>query len=463
MGVPPETPTGPFAHYPVAPALVTAAADDTFATAAPLREAGQAAVRSAIAADIETEGILQGLIGALGNRAAVPFTECTEAAVLCAGAVTRWSEAIGTFNSGVDGLNAEYAAASVTSFGVGGFTPEPGATAAETDTAEQQHAGRVSDARSALMGDLQIRYGRLESTLDGQATSVAGLLDRGPSEQAILTLFSAGSLPLDVRSLLPGFAWLDTERGRDAAVDDALEALEDDDRLDGEPGEYYRAWVEGMVAAGMSLQQIRDRAEQEDVDDDTFDDLDDLEILVDPDGRYFAMLEDDEGAKDIARLIELLNGGEPSETDTRRSNNEWTYDGFLISDSDVEFVLNNGGAIVATPEGTLMAAGGGEAFGFIPNPADWFSSRGGTTWMEMFVINGSYDNPEERLREIVEAGELNGTDLADLLRHERIHTEQWAEYGYWGFIARYLAEGTDPCENSFEEDAGYEDGGYSCN
>ena len=104
MGVPPETPTVPFAPYPVAPALVTAAADDTFATAAPLREAGQAAVRSAIAADIETEGILQGLIGALGNQAAVPFTECTEAAVLCAGAVTRWSEAIGTFISGVDGL-----------------------------------------------------------------------------------------------------------------------------------------------------------------------------------------------------------------------------------------------------------------------------------------------------------------------------------------------------------------------
>ncbi len=463
MGVPAETVAGPFARYPVAEAIVAGAGGDAYATTGALRSVGTSAQWLAMQSDLQTGGLLFGLINGRGRRIGRQFDECTQVAVLAAGAVNRWAAAIGVFDSGVDGLNAEYAAASVNAFGLGAFEPAAGDTAEQNQAAQNQHAQRVADARTALRADLQERYARLESTLDGEATAVAGLLDRGPSEQALLSLFASGALPLGVRELIPGLDYTSTPRGSDAAVNDALDALEDDGRLDGEPGEYYRAWVAAMVAAGMSLQEIRDRAEQEDVEDDTFDVLDDLEVLRDPDGGYFALLEDDEGAKRIARVIELLNGGEPSVTDSRRSNNEWTYDGFLISDSDVEFVLDNGGAIVATPEGTLMAAGGGEAFGFIPNPADWFSSRGGTTWMEMFVINGSYDDPAERLREIVAAGELNGNELADLLRHERIHSEQWSEYGYWGFIARYLAEGTDPCDNSFEEDAGYEDGGYECN
>lgn len=457
---------GPFDLYPVTPEALTGAADTVFATAEPLVDAGRSAHWRSTVAEWQTEGVIDGLIEAIGGDSRAAFQDCAELAVLGAGAVNRWSSSVRTFNTGVDELNAEYATARANSFGLEAPTPSGGTTPDSYEGALDQHRDQVAAADAALLVELRRRYGVLESTLDTEATSVAGLLDRGPSQQVLLDLFQSGALPLTVTGVLPGMPFDQTPRGQDAAVDQALAALREDGRLDGEPDDLYREWVTTLVASGMSTSQIRNRAEQEEVDSDTFDDLQDLEIMRDPQGRPFVLLEDDEGAKNIARLVELLNGGEPSETDTRRSNNEWTYDGWLMSPSDVEFVLDNDGAIVATPEGTLMAAPGPD--GLLPNPVDLFSSRGGTTWMEMFVVNGSHDDPAAHLRGIIERGSLDESgyspdDLERLLRHERIHTEQWAEYGYWSFIARYLAEGTNPCENSFEEEAGHEDGGYSCN
>ena len=46
-----------------------------------------------------------------------------------------------------------------------------------------------------------------------------------------------------------------------------------------------------------------------------------------------------------------------------------------------------------------------------------------------------------------------------VLRHERIHREQWRHYGL-AFPLLYFLAGRDPLRNRFEIEAGLEDGGY---
>ncbi|MET9594041.1 hypothetical protein ABZY45_24400 [Streptomyces sp. NPDC006516] len=48
------------------------------------------------------------------------------------------------------------------------------------------------------------------------------------------------------------------------------------------------------------------------------------------------------------------------------------------------------------------------------------------------------------------------------LRHERKHVKQWEKRGV-KFALDYFREGAiDACENKYEEQAGYVDGGYPC-
>ncbi|MFJ2829125.1 RHS repeat-associated core domain-containing protein [Streptomyces sp. NPDC087263] len=60
---------------------------------------------------------------------------------------------------------------------------------------------------------------------------------------------------------------------------------------------------------------------------------------------------------------------------------------------------------------------------------------------------------------------VTGTDpdyvSKERLKHERVHTEQWDEYGA-DFGPRYFSEGVDPCQNKYEKEAGWKDGGYPC-
>lgn len=48
---------------------------------------------------------------------------------------------------------------------------------------------------------------------------------------------------------------------------------------------------------------------------------------------------------------------------------------------------------------------------------------------------------------------------ARILRHERVHQQQWRRYGM-AFPVLYLLAGRDPLRNRFEIEAGLEDGGY---
>lgn len=229
--------------------------------------------------------------------------------------------------------------------------------------------------------------------------------------------------------------------------------------LSGEPDELYQEWLRRTTASGLR---------EEGVTAETFAPLAGRTIWRDPDGRPYVRIDDARRARELARLTELLNGGWPSLSDPRRDRNRWSYTGlFGVNAGDAGIVVKRG-ALVATPEGTMMAVAGGKVVRTTPNPIDWFTARGGTTWGEIYVVNGSHADPVGVLQTTVESGRRppgsGAPSLARLLRHERVHSEQWARYGYVRFIWEYIVrhDPRKPCEHPLEREAGLADGGYRC-
>ncbi|WIA98814.1 Fe-S oxidoreductase [Curtobacterium sp. MCBA15_012] len=70
----------------------------------------------------------------------------------------------------------------------------------------------------------------------------------------------------------------------------------------------------------------------------------------------------------------------------------------------------------------------------------WVFRRGGTCVGSVYLTR---DNDEDRV-----------------LRHERVHVEQWRRYGMAMPVLYWIA-GRDPLRNRFEVEAGLEDGGYT--
>lgn len=165
--------------------------------------------------------------------------------------------------------------------------------------------------------------------------------------------------------------------------------------------------------------------------------------------------------------------------DRQDSNNWFSYD------QDVGFVHGNDGRLATTPNGMLMGLGG-------DGLQDVYSLNGGTTFGDIFMMNiDDPDDPREALTWVIEHGEgvtadddgeptyrNDNLDLDRLLHHEELHSQQWADEGYAGFIAGYLNESVDfdwkgwgpfqaPIphttegeDNHYESDAGLSDGGY---
>jgi len=162
----------------------------------------------------------------------------------------------------------------------------------------------------------------------------------------------------------------------------------------------------------------------------------------------------------------------------RQDRNRWSYR------DDIALVHAQGGRVVTTPNGMLMAVPGGVG--------RWFAAKGGTTWGDIFLLNIPADqaggwglgrwglargrDPVDILRRVVEGGSApssldptGGTthwlDLDRVLHHEEIHAQQWARYGHLGFLARYavdtLLHGTDGVRQWTEREAGLHDGGYA--
>ena len=449
------------------------------------------------------------------SMADAPTTTVTKAddvmrkAEFAAGCLELFSQAIDQHNyaksdrpRAVSKLNAEYNQATTDSFGVDFKDPGPNASQKDKDKAYDDYIDAYQSARNAKIADLRKEAGELDGWLDGKAGDVSAMLNRGLNKDDIQTLYRAGALApyavlvwpdmgLKTIPLPPGaqqelfdyllanpdmlvnppadlafvIAGLPTDIRTDIYVEQRMEQLRRVGQLTGpNPGGKYEQWIRNTVVNGVDLNTVIDIARDHDIRPDDFNVLNGLKQIKDLDGKSFFLLGTDISGDDARKAVlmtYILNagtdytGGDFSPTPygsgevqriiDRQDDNDWSYD------DDVGFVHDNGGRLIATPNGMLMGAGGNEL-------QDLYSLKGGTTWGDIFMINeDDLEHPDQRLEEIIQSGErpAGGLDLDRLLDHEERHSQQWARDGYFGFMWHYAWD-----SDGYESDAGLTDGGY---
>jgi hypothetical protein len=252
----------------------------------------------------------------------------------------------------------------------------------------------------------------------------------------------------------------------------------------------HRQWLENAERRGVPAHVTTEISRRHDITPGSFDILQEMEEINDPDGKSFFLIAagaTGRDAREAALMTYIFNadtgyaraGEQPGVTNdfpetpysaaevqriiNRQRANSWSYD------RDVRFVHRNGGRLVATPNGMLMGLGGNWIQGL-------FSQQGGTAWGDIFMVNiDRCADPSEQLRQIVRSGRAwytdplgapvqSGLNLDRVLHHEERHSAQWAAKGYsrmlrdYGWeLVRQMAFGK---MNRLEADAGLSDGGY---
>jgi hypothetical protein len=263
-------------------------------------------------------------------------------------------------------------------------------------------------------------------------------------------------------------------------------ALRDAGLLTGPPPDgYYKEWLENAERQGVPPKVIVDIARRHDITPEDFEVLNGMETVTDEDGKsFFLMPPGTKGgdARKAALMTYILNAGtdygegtphdfeptpysadEVQRITDRQEANSWSYD------RDVDFVHDNGGRLMTTPNGMLMGLGGNWV-------QDFFSEAGGSTWADIFMFNiDDADDPAQQLRSIAQSGVMwyqqadgdgyryDALDLDRTLHHEERHSQQWAEKGYGTMLREYGIEWAREqigLPNRLEEDAGLSDGGY---
>jgi hypothetical protein len=254
------------------------------------------------------------------------------------------------------------------------------------------------------------------------------------------------------------------------------QALRDAGLLTGPPEGYYKEWLENAERQGVPPETIVDIARRHNITPSSFDVLNNMTRVKDPDGKSFFQIPKGTSGEDARKAVlmtYILNAGtdygdnpttdftpEPYSADQvqriidRQNANSWTYD------EDVAFILNNDGALMTTPNGMLMGMGGNWV-------QDQFSWKGGTAWGDIFMENIDHGhNPAQQLQQIVESGKswnvgadgvprAGSLDLDRLLHHEEMHSRQWADKGYFGMLWAAMTD-----SDGIEREAGLGDGGY---
>nr|WP_313775051.1 EspA/EspE family type VII secretion system effector [Mycobacterium sp.] len=253
-------------------------------------------------------------------------------------------------------------------------------------------------------------------------------------------------------------------------------ALREAGLLNEPPSGYFREWLENAERQGVPPETIVDIARRHTITPSSFEVLSGTQRVKDPDGKSFFLIAKGTSGEDVRKAVlmtYILNAGTdysdnpttdfaatPYSADEvqriigRQDANSWTYD------QDVPFILDADGALMSTPNGMLMGMGGNWV-------QDQFSWKGGTAWGDIFMENIDHGHhPGEQLRAMVESGVSRGVgadgnptegglDLDRLLHHEEIHSQQWADKGYFGML---WAAVTD--SDGIEKEAGLGDGGY---
>lgn len=122
------------------------------------------------------------------------------------GALNMFAYAVDDFNTdstdprSVQKLNAAYNSASANNFGLDASDYEEGG-----DKEDASFSDDWSTKSAALKSELRTEYGRLESNLDTEAETVSGMLERGPNEDDVRTMYGAGALPSYAATIFPNY------------------------------------------------------------------------------------------------------------------------------------------------------------------------------------------------------------------------------------------------------------------
>lgn len=198
---------GLFAHYPATPSSVYAAADATEAKARPVATTRGAVLSRHAHAVAVTSGTLKPPLSAADSRVVQTTEAVLQDAAFAAGCTRLWGDAIAAYDSGVDKLNARYEAAAASNFGQTGPSIGDYLALDKVDDYVRDvvdYHARVSAARAALIAELKREEQALHGRLDDEATKVAGLLKKGKTDAAVLSLVRAGAMPLGVVDIFPG-------------------------------------------------------------------------------------------------------------------------------------------------------------------------------------------------------------------------------------------------------------------
>lgn len=522
-----------FEHYPVSGMSIKSAAEDTRGRVASVDQVIAQLEQDHRQAVASVSGTLEESVADAPTEAVTRANDVLQQAEYAAGCLELFGTDIDTYNfessypRSISRLNAAYSAGLSDGFGAEYEAPADDATPEERQTANDDYTAAWDQGRRELLNVLNTEKALLDGELDQAATSVSTMLTQGPTQANVTSLWAAGVLPPYAPVLFPGIylsggdlppeaqqellqylidhpellvntpsalalviAGLPTDIRTDIYVEQRMEYLRREGLLTGpNPGGRYEDWVRNTVENGVSIDTLLGIAGDHGITPDSFDVLDGLQVITDPDGKSFFVLDTDmsgDDARAAVLMTYVLNAGTdyengdfaptPYSSDEvqriidRQDDNGWSYG------EDVAFVHSNGGRLVTTPNGMLMGAGGNEL-------QDLYSQQAGTTWGDIFMIGeDDVDDPEAYLEQMITSGSSDvheDLDLDRLLHHEEIHSQQWAEYGRLDYMLRYTDANTDLVwesdwgpfghpeiqtvdgeDNEYEVEAGLEDGGY---
>lgn len=403
-----------FEPYPVSGTSIKSAAEDTRGRVASVDQVIAQLEQDHRQAVASVSGTLEESVADAPTEAVTRANDVLQQAEYAAGCLELFGTDIDTYNfesaypRSISRLNAAYSAGLSDGFGAEYEAPADDATPEERQTANDDYTAAWRDGRRELLNVLNTEKALLDGELDQAATSVSTMLTQGPTQANVTSLWAAGVLPPYAPVLFPGIylsggdlppeaqqellqylidhpvllintpsalalviAGLPTDIRTDIYVEQRMEYLRREGSLTGpNPGGLYEDWVRNTVENGVSIDTLLEIARDHDITPDSFDVLDGMEIITDPDGKSFFMLVTDMSGDEVRAAVlmtYILNagtgyeGGDYSETPyssdevqriiDRQSDNLWSYD------EDVAFVHDNGGRLTTTPNGMLMGLG----------------------------------------------------------------------------------------------------------
>jgi len=207
--------SGPFHHYGPSESTVEIEGDDLVDKGGKVANVANDVYQKELDAAKATQGPILGPITALNSQVYRDTIEVKDASVYAGGCVRKFGNAIGIHDKGIDRINSQYWTAYSNNFGVADIDWEHNKGAQrDPEGAKADHKEAIATAEASLMSELKKQATALRDDLDDEADKSAGMLDKGPSEDRMMSLFQSGDLPICATQLFPGydFSKLDLRR-----------------------------------------------------------------------------------------------------------------------------------------------------------------------------------------------------------------------------------------------------------